>query len=202
MATTGTGTGTDTAPVQKLTLMTMAGMVVGSMVGAGVFSLPRRFAQETGVAGALIAWLVAGAGMLMLAFVFQTLAVRKPNLDAGVYAYAKAGFGEYLGFFSAFGYWASACVGNVTYWVLIMSTVGAIAPALGNGDTLPAVAISTVGVWVYFYFIQRGGTGYGSLFDQVKGTMLVTVFVFLGVEGPASTPGTPSGARTSAGQRS
>ena len=64
--------------------------------------------------------------MLMLAFVFQTLAVRKPDLDAGVYAYAKAGFGEYLGFFSAFGYWASACVGNVTYWVLIMSTVGAV----------------------------------------------------------------------------
>ena len=70
----------------QLTLITMTGMVVGSMVGAGVFSLPRRFAQETGVAGALIAWLVAGAGMLMLAFVFQTLAVRKPNLDAGVYA--------------------------------------------------------------------------------------------------------------------
>ena len=51
--------------------------------------------------------------MLMLAFVFQYLAVRRPDLDAGVYAYAKAGFGEYLGFFSAFGYWASACVGNV-----------------------------------------------------------------------------------------
>ena len=95
MATTGTGTGT--ARVQKLTLMTMAGMVVGSMVGAGVFSLPRRFAQETGVTGALIAWLVAGTGMLMLAFVFQTLAVRKPNLDAGVYAYAKAGFGNTSG---------------------------------------------------------------------------------------------------------
>ena len=78
------------------------------------------------MAGALIAWVIAGAGMLMLAFVFQTLAVRKPDLDAGVYAYAKAGFGEYLGFFSAFGYWASACVGNVTYWVLIMSTIGAL----------------------------------------------------------------------------
>ncbi|MEU6633909.1 hypothetical protein ABZ905_37405, partial [Streptomyces parvus] len=33
-------------------------------------------------------------------------ATRRPDLDAGVYAYAKAGFGEYLGFFSAFGYWA------------------------------------------------------------------------------------------------
>ena len=120
-------TESEAAPAAKLTLVTLSMMVVGSMVGAGVFSLPRRFAQETGVAGALIAWAVAGSGMLMLAFVFQTLAVSRPDLDAGVYAYAKAGFGEYLGFFSAFGYWASACVGNVTYWVLIMSTIGAIA---------------------------------------------------------------------------
>jgi arginine:ornithine antiporter/lysine permease len=210
--------------VRKLSFVTLTAMVVGSMVGAGVFSLPRRFATETGVAGALVAWVVAGTGMLMLAFVFQTLAVRRPDLDAGVYAYAKAGFGEYVGFFSAFGYWASACVGNVTYWVLIMSTLGAVIPGLGHGDTLLAVAVSTVGVWAFFYLVQRGvrdaavvnrivtiakvvpiivfivlalvaldprvfadnirgNADLGSLFDQVKGTMLVTVFVFLGVEG-------------------
>src|SRR5262249_11662989 len=104
---------TGTSGAEKLPLMTLAAMVVGSMVGAGVFSLPRNFAQATGVYGALIAWAIAGFGMLMLALVFQNLAVRKPDLDAGVYAYAKAGFGHYLGFFSAFGYWASACVGNV-----------------------------------------------------------------------------------------
>jgi arginine:ornithine antiporter/lysine permease len=208
----------------RVTLTTLTAMVVGSMVGAGVFSLPRRFATETGVYGALIAWAIAGTGMLMLAFVFQTLAVRKPALDSGVYAYAKAGFGEYLGFFSAFGYWASACVGNVTYWVLIMSTVGAIAPALGDGDTLLAVALSTVGIWAFAALVMRGvreaatinkivtvakvipilvfvvvalvlldvdvfldnmsgGDEVGGLFDQVRGTMLATVFVFLGVEG-------------------
>ncbi|GAA1898181.1 basic amino acid/polyamine antiporter [Streptomyces durmitorensis] len=212
------------SPAVKLTLATLTMMVVGSMVGAGVFSLPRRFAQETGVAGALIAWAIAGAGMLMLAFVFQTLAVRRPDLDAGVYAYAKAGFGEYLGFFSAFGYWASACVGNVTYWVLIMSTIGAIWPSLGDGDTLLAVVLSSFGLWAFFLLIRRGvkeaaainrivtvakivpilvfvilalfffkpsvfadnfgGADYaGSLFNQVRGTMLATVFVFLGVEG-------------------
>ncbi|NUR39823.1 MAG: amino acid permease [Streptomyces sp.] len=217
-------TKTESPPAAKLSLPTLTTMVVGSMVGAGVFSLPRRFAQETGVAGALIAWAVAGTGMLMLAFVFQTLAVRRPDLDAGVYAYAKAGFGEYLGFFSAFGYWASACVGNVTYWVLIMSTIGAIAPALGDGDTVLAVVLSSVGLWLFFALISRGvkeaaainrivtvakvvpiivfvilalfylkpsvfadnfaGADYaGSLFNQVKGTMLATVFVFLGVEG-------------------
>ncbi|MEU2671656.1 basic amino acid/polyamine antiporter [Streptomyces sp. NPDC007164] len=219
---------TDEAPAAgqaaKLTVATLTAMVVGSMVGAGVFSLPRRFSEETGVAGALIAWAVAGTGMLMLAFVFQSLAVRRPDLDAGVYAYAKAGFGEYLGFFSAVGYWASACVGNVTYWVLIMSTIGSVAPALGEGDTALAIVLSTAGLWAFFFLIRRGvkeatainrivtvakivpilvfivlalfclkphvfaenfgGADYaGSLFHQVRGTMLATVFVFLGVEG-------------------
>ena len=56
-------------------------MVVGGMVGAGVFSLPRNFAQVAGgVYGALIAWTIAGAGMYTLALVFQNLANRKPNL--------------------------------------------------------------------------------------------------------------------------
>ncbi len=215
---------TGTSTTAKLTFWTMTAMVVGSMVGAGVFSLPSRFAEETGVAGALIAWCVAGSGMLMLALVFQTLANRKPHLDAGVYAYAKAGFGEYPGFFAAFGYWASACGGNVTYWVLIMSTVGAVVPALGEGDTVLAVALSTIGLWGFFLLIKKGvkeaasinrivtvaklvpilvfivlalffldpevfagnftGADYtGALFSQVRGTMLVTVFVFLGVEG-------------------
>src|SRR5688572_28638607 len=222
--TTQGETTADTRPAVKLTLMTLTAMVVGSMVGAGVFSLPRRFADETGVAGALIAWTIAGTGMLMLAFVFQSLAVRRPDLDSGVYAYAKAGFGEYLGFFSAFGYWASACVGNVTYWVLIMSTLGAVVPGLGEGDTFLAVVLSTVGIWAFAFLILRGvreattinkvvtvakvipilvfvlvaivaldldtfrdnlrgGDELGGLFEQVRGTMLATVFVFLGVEG-------------------
>src|SRR5262249_16508605 len=151
----------DAAPTKqdtaaKLSLLTLAAMVVGSMVGAGVFNLPSRFARETGVAGALVAWLIAGVGMLMLAFVFQTLAVRKPALDSGVYAYAKAGVGQYLGFFSAFGFWASACAGNTFYWVLIMSTIGAIAPALGEGDTLLAALLSSAGVWFFFWLIRRG----------------------------------------------
>src|SRR5215470_12705448 len=184
---TGTEATTGTSSAQKLTFLTLTGMVVGSMVGAGVFSLPRRFATETGVVGALIAWAIAGTGMLMLAFVFQTLAIRKPNLDAGVYAYAKAGFGEYLGFFSAFGYWASACVGNVTYWVLIMSTVGAIVPALGHGDTLLAAVLSTIGIWVFYLLIRRG-VKEAAIINRIVTVakviqMLITVFVFLGVEG-------------------
>ena len=48
----------------KLSLLALTAMVVGSMVGAGVFQLPARFATQTGVYGALIAWTIAGVGML------------------------------------------------------------------------------------------------------------------------------------------
>ena len=221
-----TDTATETKD-QKVSLPTLTAMVIGSMIGSGVFLLPRRFGLETGVAGALIAWAIAGSGMLMLAFVFQRLATRKPDLDAGIYAYAKAGFGDYVGFNSAFGFWASACAGNTSYWVLIMTTMSALFPALGAGDTVLAVICSSIGVWLFFYLILRGveeaavinriatvakvvpilvfiviamiafkggvfadnfwgGDGnysWSSLFEQAKGTMLITVFVFLGIEG-------------------
>ncbi|MGE2726833.1 basic amino acid/polyamine antiporter [Mycolicibacterium pulveris] len=211
---------------QKVSLPTLTAMVVGSMIGSGVFLLPRRFGTETGVAGALIAWTVAGAGMLMLAFVFQRLATRKPLLDAGIFAYAKAGFGDYVGFNSAIGYWASACAGNTSYWVLITATMSAVIPAFGAGDTVLAVVVSAIGVWLFAFLVMRGvrdaavinyivtiakvvpilmfivivaiafeadvfaanfwgteGYSFGALWDQATGTMLITVFVFLGIEG-------------------
>lgn len=217
---------TDTSSTGKVNLPTLTAMVVGSMVGSGVFLLPQRFGMQTGVLGALIAWAIAGTGMLMLAFVFQRLAVRKPDLDAGIFAYAKAGFGDYIGFNSAFGFWASACAGNTSYWVLIMATTSALFPALGDGSTVLAVVLSSIGLWLFFAMISRGvqqaaiinriatvakvvpilvfivlalimfdagyfsdnfwggnGIEVGSLWEQVKGTMMITVFVFLGIEG-------------------
>ncbi len=120
---------------QKLSLRALIGLVVGSMIGSGIFALPSAFGRVTGGAGALIAWTVAGVGMLMLAFVFQTLARRKPDLDSGIYAYAKAGFGAYPGFASAAGYWFGACLADVACLVLIKATLGLFIPAFGDGTT-------------------------------------------------------------------
>ena len=130
---------------KKLGLPALIGMVVGSMIGAGIFSLPRTFGGATGVIGAVIAWAIAGAGMYTLARVFQILAERKPDLDAGVFAYAKAGFGDYPGFLAAFGYWVGSCIGNVSYWVLIKSTMGAFFPVFANGNTVSAIAVGSIG---------------------------------------------------------
>lgn len=202
-------------------------MVVGSMVGAGIFNLPGRFATATGPFGAIIAWLIAGTGMYMLARVFQALAERRPDIDSGVFAYAKAGFGDYMGFLSAFGYWLGSCLGNVFYWVLIGSTLGRFFPDLfGDGSTMTAIIVSLVGIWAFHFMILRGveqatfvntvvtiakivplivailafvfffnysqfaenffggvGMPEKTLVAQVRDTMLITVFVFIGIEG-------------------
>lgn len=210
--------------VQKVSLPVLLGMVVGGMVGAGIFSLPQRFGNVTGPIGAIIAWLIAGTGMYLLARVFQFLAERKPDLDAGVFAYAKAGFGDFPGFLSAWGYWIGSCIGNVFYWVMIKSTLGQFFPVFGDGNTAVAIAVASVGIWLFHFLILRGtqqaafinsvvtvakvipilafivilifafkadlfsynlygGDLESSVFDQVRATMMVTVFVFLGIEG-------------------
>lgn len=224
----GTTLDQDFSPTQEkqtLSLNSLIALVVGSMVGAGIFTLPAAFGRATGIMGALIAWVIAGVGMLMLAFVFQFLAERKPDLDSGVFAYAKAGFGNYLGFLAALAFWTSTCVGNVSYFVLIKSTLGEFFPVFGDGNTIQAVIVASIILWAFHFMILRGikqatglntivtiakivpivifilillfnfnpelfaanwsaGQGYEeSLFSQVRSTMLVTVFVFIGIEG-------------------
>ncbi|HEV7543607.1 MAG TPA: amino acid permease, partial [Reyranella sp.] len=132
---------------QKLSLRALIALVVGSMIGSGIFALPSAFGRATGGLGALIAWAIAGVGMLMLAFVFQTLARRKPDLDAGIYAYAKAGFGEYPGFVSAVGYWIGACLADVACLVLIKATLGLFFPVFGDGTTPTAILAASVLLW-------------------------------------------------------
>jgi arginine:ornithine antiporter / lysine permease len=211
---------------QKMSRMQLTAMVVGSMIGAGIFNLPARFGAATGPFGALIAWTIAGGGMYMLARVFQALAEKKPDIDAGVFAYAKAGFGDYVGFVSAFGYWLGSCLGNVFYWVLISTTLGFFFPGFGGGSTMLAIGVSLIGIWLFHTMILRGieqaaavnfivtiakivpiivtiiamlvvfnwdlfrenfwggvGMPEKTLFYQVRDTMLITVFVFLGIEG-------------------
>ncbi|MFJ4429617.1 arginine-ornithine antiporter [Pseudomonas sp. NPDC089395] len=210
----------------KLKLGALVALVVGSMIGGGIFSLPQNMAASAGVGAVLIGWGITAVGMLMLAFVFQTLANRKPDLDGGVYAYAKAGFGDYMGFSSAWGYWISAWLGNVGYFVLLFSTLGYFFPIFGEGNTPAAIIGASVLLWAVHFLVLRGikeaafinlvttvakivplvlfaliclfafrldiftadiwATGtpeLGSVMNQVRNMMLVTVWVFIGIEG-------------------
>jgi arginine:ornithine antiporter / lysine permease len=185
--TTAVAAGPQTRPA-GLSRWTLAAIVVGSMVGAGVFSLPGEFARGAGALAAIVAWIIAGSGMLMIALVFLRLAERRPDLDAGVYAYAREGFGRYAGFLSATGYWLTAVVGNVAYWVLIMSTIGEWVPGLENGTTPLAVALGSVGLWIYHLLLTRGVHSAAALNRVVTVAKLVPLAVFVLVTATAFDP--------------
>jgi arginine:ornithine antiporter / lysine permease len=218
---------TPSGPRVGLALPALVALVVGSMIGSGIFALPSQMAGSASAGPLLIGWSITGLGMLMLAFVFQSLATRKPQVDGGVYGYAREGFGEYVGFTSAWGYWISAWVGNVAYLVLLMSTLGYWFDGLEGGTTVTAVVGASVLLWVIHGLTLSGvrnaayvnvlvtiakvvpiltfiaiaavgfdaglfradfwgtGSGLGSTMDQVRNMMLVTVWVFIGIEGAA-----------------
>jgi arginine:ornithine antiporter/lysine permease len=218
MARTGAG---------KLGLLPLTALVVGSMIGGGVFSLPQNMARGASAGAITIGWLITGIGMLALAFVYRNLSLRKPGLDAGPYSYARAGFGDFVGFNSAWGYWLSAWLGNVSYAVLIFGALSYFYPPFGEeGNTWQAILGASIALWLVHALVLMGvrqaaivntittiaklgplflfvvlvfvafnmptfqldfwGTEsltLGSLTAQVQSTMLVTLWVFIGIEG-------------------
>ena len=230
--TTTKATETSAAPVASaaarapgtLGLGLLVALVVGSIIGSGTFALPQNMAVGAGAGAILIGWTITGIGMLMLARVYQMLSLRKPDLDNGVYAYARALSGEYVGFNSAWGYWVSAWIGNVGYLVAAFGALGYFFPVFGEGNTQAAIIGASIVLWLVHALVLRGIQGaaalnaavtiakivplllfivlvamafqvktfqldfwgdikLGSVLDQVKGTMLVTVWVFIGIEG-------------------
>jgi arginine:ornithine antiporter/lysine permease len=213
----------------KLSLLPLVALVVGSMIGGGVFNLPSDMSAHASPGAIVIGWAITGLGMLMLAFVYQGLAVRKPALNSGPYAYARAGFGAYVGFQSAWGYWVSAWLGNVSYAVAIFGSIAFFFPVFGKGNNLQSVIGASVALWLIHALVLKGvkqaafvnvvttaakivplvvfaiiaifafhydkftlnfwgaaaagGEGLGSVVGQVKSTMLVTLWVFIGIEG-------------------
>lgn len=210
----------------KLKITALTALVVGSMIGGGIFSLPQNMAAGAGAGAIVIAWAITAAGMLALACVFQILATRRPHITGGVYGYARAGFGNLMGFSSAWGYWLAAFLGNVGYLIVLFSALSYFLPTLGfgHGNTIPAIAGASVVLWLLHYLVLRGvqtaafintlatfaklvplglfvvlvvvgfkaetfrtdfwgSPALGPVIDQIKSTMLVTVWVFVGIEG-------------------
>jgi arginine:ornithine antiporter / lysine permease len=149
------------------------------MIGSGIFALPSSFGRATGALGGLIAWSIAGFGMLFLAFVFQTLSRRKPELNSGIYAYAKAGFGEYAGFASAVGYWMGCCLADVACLVLIKATIGQFFPIFGDGTTPTAIAAASALLWGVHFLILRGIKEAAALNTIATYAKIVPILLFI-----------------------
>ncbi|HVW47314.1 MAG TPA: amino acid permease [Solirubrobacterales bacterium] len=112
-------------------------LVIGNMVGSGVFLLPASLAGAAGPMS-LVGWVFTGAGAMLLAFVFSRLGRAMPQ-TGGPYAYARRAFGDFIGFQTAWGYWIAAWAGNAAIAVAFVGYLAVFWPNLETNNLLAAL---------------------------------------------------------------
>lgn len=118
-------------------------LVVGSVIGTGVFALPSALAPYGPIA--LVAFVLVTIGALTLAVTFGWLAERVPG-SGGPYVYAREAFGEFTGFLTAWSYWITAWAGNAA---IVVAWVGYVEVFVNRGHhTGTSIAIALAGLWV------------------------------------------------------
>jgi APA family basic amino acid/polyamine antiporter len=156
-------------PRRNLGLWTATALVVGNMVGSGVFLLPASLGAYGGVS--LVGWAFTSAGAFLLALVFSWLARAVPGAG-GPYVYTRAGLGEFPGFLVAWGYWTSFLPGNAAIAVAMVGYLAFFVPALASDPALGALA-ALAAIWLLVWVNTRGVREAGGV--QVATTLLKLV---------------------------
>ena len=210
-----------------LGVLALAAIVVSSMIGGGIYSLPQNMAAGASAGAVLLSWAITGFGVYFIANTFRTLSVAKPDLTAGIYMYSREGFGPYVGFTIGWSYWLCQICGNVGYAVITMDALNYFFPPyFAGGNNLASIIGGSILIWGFNFLVLRGikqatlvntiGTiakivplilfiviiafifhfdrfdfnfwgentkSLGGLSSQIKSTMLVTLWAFIGIEG-------------------
>ena len=219
---------TTTASVGRLGVFGLAAIVVSSMIGGGIFSLPQNMAQSAAVGSVILAWLITGFGIYFIANTFRILSDTRPDLTSGIYMYSRAGFGSYMGFNIGWSYWLCQIFGNVGYAVITMDALNYFFPVVfTGGNNLYSIIGGSLFIWFFNFLVLKGvkqaafinlvatiakivplilfvlilgfvfnidkfnfdfwghihGSNLGDVPDQIKNTMLVTLWAFIGIEG-------------------
>src|SRR6201992_1280703 len=111
----------DQSTSKKLGLWTSTSLVVGNMIGSGIFLIPAAMAAFGGIG--LLGWVFSAIGSFFLAKVFSNLSKLIPGKTGGPYVYTRAGFGDFAGFLVAWGYWIADCGGNAA---IVFSFISAV----------------------------------------------------------------------------
>lgn len=180
---------------RSLGLWMATALVVGNMIGSGVFLLPSSLAAEAGPIS-IVALVLTGIGAMLLALVFANLGKAFPR-TGGPYAYSRRAFGDFIGFQTAWGYWVAVWAGNAA---IAIAFVGYASVFWGSLETNKLLAAGVgIGVIWFLTWINILGTRQGGI-TQVLTTVLkfvpLAVIGIIGLffmEGGNFTPWTPKG---------
>lgn len=143
---------------QQLSCFAIFSLVVGSMMGAGIFDIPQNLTHHAGTIAIIISWLITGFGMIAMVLSMLNINNLKPEIESGIYGYAKAGFGDNMAFNTAWGYWLSANIGTISYFIYIFSSLSnfKLFHFFGHGNNLYSLISSSILLWLIYYLIARG----------------------------------------------
>ncbi len=158
-----------TSPGQRVRVIgfwTAVALVMGNMIGSGVFLLPSSLANYGGLS--LVGWCISAGGSMMLALVFARLARLNPKAG-GIYAYTRSAFGDVAGFLVAWGYWLSIIATLAALAVAFVGYLDPFAPELVRRPSR-AAALAIATIWLLAGVNARGLRGAGRL--QIATTLL------------------------------
>ena len=167
---------------KNLGLFLLTALAVSSMIGGGIFNSPTDLIGNANPLTTLIAWGIGGIGVLSLVLVFQDLAVRKPELKGGIYSYAREGFGDFVGFFSSWGYWIGGLLGTVSFFPLFFKTLNSLYLENAGVSPVSAFILGSVAIWVITWIIAMGVRDAGIVNAIVTLVKMIPLFliIFLG----------------------
>lgn len=163
-----------------LGLFKLTFFAIGTTLASGVFNMFSDMAKNgAGTLAVLIGWTIAGLGMYCLAMCFNRLSIVRPELKSGIYAYAREGFGEYIGFNSAWGYWISAILSQVSFATLLFAALGQFLPAFGDGNNLLSILCASALVWIFTLLIMGGVQEAVTINTVIVIAKIVPIFAFV-----------------------
>jgi len=138
---------------QKIGLLITTSLVVGNMIGSGIFVLPAALASYGSIS--LLGWVFTAAGALVLAKIFSNFSKMIVNKSGGPYAYAKAGFGDFIGFLVAWGYWISIWITNGAIAIAIVSALSFFFPVLKDTPVY-SIGLGLGFIWFFTWINSLG----------------------------------------------
>jgi arginine:ornithine antiporter/lysine permease len=141
--------------LKVLGFLPLLALVVGSVVGAGIFNSPADLGNKANPGWIAIAWIITGLGIFAMVKIFQYLARVRPELEGGIYTYAHEVAGEFVGFNSAYGYWWSSFLTNLAYLFAIPKILSEYFPVLAS-NKWAAFGLATALLWGYTILILSG----------------------------------------------
>ena len=141
------------AKSQKIGLLTATSLVVGNMIGVGIFVLPAVLSNYGSIS--LLGWVFTATGALILAKIFSNFSKIIVSKSGGPYVYSKAGFGDFVGFLVAWGYWIACWVGNGAIAIAIIGAASFFIPELATNSVL-SVSLGLALIWIFTWINSRG----------------------------------------------